>query len=116
MAVCFEFIEIGLLGEDGTAHAFRLSKEIVVPLGIRIGAKVGGFAALPDHTDVDFLAGSFVDGEESFQLGINPLDGVFTGEAPLLVSVPDMGDVLVLAVSVGLGDAGDLIFFHFFGG
>lgn len=119
--VRFEFIGMikggaGKSGNHATVGTFRLSKQIIIPFGIRMAAKVGCLASFPHNANVHFFAGRAVDGIKRLCLRIDPFDGLFARHTPLPGGVSDVGDVLVLAVPIRLINAGDFVLFHFLEG
>jgi hypothetical protein len=96
--------------------ALGLREEIVVPLSVRMGLQIGNFSGLANDANFRTLPRGQIDGVEGIRFRVDPPDGRFAGDLPLVRDVPDMGDVLVRAKATRLRDAGDLIFAHGGGG
>lgn len=70
------------------------------------------FAMFSDHTHIAFFASLFVDSEVALGLHLNSLNGNLTSQAPALLSVSNVGNMLMLAQVVRFINTGDLELRH----
>ena len=92
---------------------FFLRQQVIFPLAIGVRAQVRRLVAVvADNAHVDFASRGFVDGVKGLLLTVDALDCGLASQLPVGSRIPDVRDVLMLAVPIGFIDASDLELFH----
>jgi hypothetical protein len=86
-------------------------QQIVVPIAIGMGLDIRGTAGRTNNSHVGALAVPRIDDKERVGFGVDALDNLLPRPDPRR-RVPNMSDVLVRALGVGLSDTGDLAVSH----
>lgn len=80
-----------MLADDlAVRPALRLRKQVVVPIAVRVRAKVRELSGFAHHTHVGARACPLLDGKERLQPGLDALDRRLARETPLSIHVPDV--------------------------
>jgi hypothetical protein len=95
-----------------TRVALSLRKEVVVPLPVGVGFQIGKLAGFADDADEYVPTRAAVNRLVGFRVALDALNRNLAADLPPVRCVPDVRDVLVAALGMGLGDAIDFVLFH----